>query len=159
MLLNVGDEDMKGKAGESAGALEAAYDIPVLAVPGKIEMEISQLSPGEAALFLQDLGIPESAMKRVIAFCYAHLGLISFLTVGKDEVRAWTIAKGASALEAAGKVHSDIAKGFIRAEVTAYDDFREAGSMAAAREKGQVRLEGRTYEVQDGDIITFRFNL
>ncbi len=159
MLLNVGDEDMKQHTEDSAGKLNAAYNLPVLAVPGKIEMEISQLSPEEADLFLRDLGIAESAMKRTIAFCYEHLGLISFLTVGKDEVRAWTGRKGTPAHKAAGKIHSDIEKGFIRAEVAAYNDFREAGSMAAAREKGHVRLEGKPYEVQDGDIINFRFNV
>lgn len=159
MLLNVGDEDMGQPAEDCIGALKAAFNLPVLAIPGRIEMEISQLAPEEAELFLRDLGIAESAMKRTIAFCYEYLGLVSFLTVGKDEVRAWTIRKGTSALKAAGKIHSDIEKGFIRAEVTAYRDFREAGSMAAAREKGLVRLEGKPYEVRDGDIINFRFNV
>lgn len=160
MLLNVGDEDTGGaKEAEYLEGLKDAYRLPVLSIPGKIEMEMSQLSPEEAELFLKDLGIAESAMARVIGFCYEHLGLISFLTVGKDEVRAWTIMKGTPALEAAGRIHSDIQKGFIRAEVVAFEDFRREGSMAAAREKGLVRLEGKTYEVQDGDIINFRFNV
>jgi ribosome-binding ATPase YchF (GTP1/OBG family) len=128
-------------------------------VPGKIEMEISQLSSEEAELFLQDLGIGDSAMSRVIRFCYEHLGLISFLTVGEDEVRAWTIEKETTAQAAAGKIHSDIERGFIRAEVVAFEDFSQSGSMAAAREKGLVRLEGKTYAVRDGDIINFRFNV
>ena len=98
-------------------------------------------------------------MDRVISFCYEHLGLISFLTVGKDEVRAWTVSKGTEALAAAGKIHTDIERGFIRAEVVAYDDFTAAGSMAGAREKGLLRLEGKTYVVADGDIINFRFNV
>jgi GTP-binding protein YchF len=160
MLLNVGEEDLGGeKESELVGRLEEVYHLPVLAVPGKIEMEISQLSPEESELFLQDLGVGDSAMARVIRFCYEHLGLISFLTVGEDEVRAWTIEKGTTAQAAAGKIHSDIERGFIRAEVVAFEDFSRSGSMAAAREKGLVRLEGKTYAVQDGDIINFRFNV
>jgi GTP-binding protein YchF len=160
MLLNVGEEDLGGD--EERGVLkklEEGYGLPALSVPGKIEMEISQLSREEAQLFLQDLGIEESAMARVIRHCYRHLGLISFLTVGKDEVRAWTVRQGTEALRAAGKIHSDLERGFIRAEVVSYEDFSRAGSMAAAREKGHVRLEGKTYTVQDGDIINFKFNV
>jgi GTP-binding protein YchF len=160
MLLNVGEEDLGGD--EEKGLLkklEESYGLPALSVPGKIEMEISQLSREEAQLFLQDLGIEESAMARVIRHCYRHLGLISFLTVGKDEVRAWTVRQGTEALGAAGKIHSDLERGFIRAEVVSYEDFSRAGSMAAAREKGHVRLEGKTYTVQDGDIINFKFNV
>ena len=122
-------------------------------------MEISQLDPGEAQAFLDDLGLEESAMSRVVRHCYGHLGLISFLTVGRDEVRAWTVREGSPAPEAAGKVHSDIQRGFIRAEVTAYGDFMEGGSMSAAKEKGRVRQEGKGYIVQDGDIINFKFNV
>jgi len=95
----------------------------------------------------------------LISLCYDHLGLISFLTVGKDEVRAWTIKKGTTAQKAAGKIHTDIERGFIRAEVISFSDFIDAGTMAAAREKGLVRLEGKTYVVKDGDIINFRFNV
>ena len=159
MILNVGEDAAGAGDGGGAAALREAFRLPVLTMPGKIEMEISQLSPDGAELFLKDLGIAGSAMARVIGFCYEHLGLISFLTVGKDEVRAWTVKRGTPALEAAGKIHSDIQKGFIRAEVVACDDFRREGSMAAAREKGLVRLEGKTYEVRDGDIINFRFNV
>jgi GTP-binding protein YchF len=160
MLLNLGEEDLGGeKESELVGRLGEVYRLPVLAVPGQIEMEISQLSPEEAELFLQDLGVDDSAMARVIRFCYEHLGLISFLTVGEDEVRAWTIEKGTTAQAAAGKIHSDIERGFIRAEVVAFEDFSRSGSMAAAREKGLVRLEGKTYAVRDGDIINFRFNV
>jgi hypothetical protein len=160
MLLNVGDDEAGGERETGIlKRLEEAYGLPVFSVPGKIEMEISQLAPEESEQFLQELGIEESAMSRVIRHCYRHLGLVSFLTVGKDEVRAWTAQQGTEALKAAGKIHSDIQRGFIRAEVVAYDDFIQAGSMAAAREKGNVRQEGKTYLVQDGDIINFKFNV
>ncbi len=126
---------------------------------GKIEMEIAQLSPEEAADFLRDLGVEEPAKDRVIHASYRLLGLISFLTVGDDEVRAWTIRKGTEAQKAAGKIHSDIERGFIRAEVVSYDDFMDAGGMAEVRQRGKARLEGKTYPVRDGDIINFRFNV
>lgn len=131
----------------------------LLSLCGKIEMEIAQLSPDEANAFLDDLGIKEPALDKLIHVSYDLLGLISFLTVGEDEVRAWTIKKGTTAHRAAGKIHSDIERGFIRAEVIHYDDFIACGSMAAAREKGLLRLEGKTSEVKDGDIINFRFNV
>ncbi len=130
-----------------------------LSLCGKIEMELAQLSPDEAKAFLDDLGIQEPALNKLIHVSYDLLGLISFLTVGEDEVRAWTITKGTTAHKAAGKIHSDIERGFIRAEVVHYDDFISSGSMHAAREKGLLRLEGKTYEVRDGDIINFRFNV
>jgi len=160
VLLNEGEGD-PGTERESSllQRLEGSCNLPVLALPGKIEMEISQLSPEEAELFLRDLGIGASAMARVIGFCYEHLGLISFLTVGEDEVRAWTVHRGTAAQRAAGKIHSDIERGFIRAEVVACDDLLREGSMGKAREKGLVRLEGKTYAVQDGDVINFRFNV
>ncbi len=130
-----------------------------LSLCGRIEMEIAQLSPDEAKAFLDDLGIEEPALNKLIHVSYDLLGLISFLTVGEDEVRAWTITKGTNAHKAAGKIHSDIERGFIRAEVVHYDDFISSGNMHAAREKGLLRLEGKTYEVRDGDIINFRFNV
>jgi len=130
-----------------------------LMVRAKLEQELSQMEPGEAAAFLEDFGITTSAMDLVIARSYELLGLISFFTVGEDEVRAWTIRRGTPAQEAAGVIHSDIQKGFIRAEVLAYDDLMNAGNYAAARKSGTVRLEGKTYEVQNGDIINFRFNV
>lgn len=130
-----------------------------LSLCGKIEMEIAQLSPEEAKAFLDDLGIQEPALNKLIHVSYDLLGLISFLTVGEDEVRAWTITKGTSAHKAAGKIHSDIERGFIRAEVVGYEDFISSGAMHVAREKGLLRLEGKTYEVRDGDIINFRFNV
>jgi len=130
-----------------------------LMVRARLEQELSQMEPGEAAAFLEDFGITTSAMDLVIARSYELLGLISFFTVGEDEVRAWTIRRATPAQEAAGVIHSDIQKGFIRAEVLAYDDLMTAGNYAAARKLGTVRLEGKTYEVQDGDIINFRFNV
>ncbi|MEW5722319.1 MAG: DUF933 domain-containing protein [Thermodesulfobacteriota bacterium] len=130
-----------------------------LVIRGKLEQELAQMSEEEAADFLAEFDIPASATNRVVAGSYELLGLISFFTTGDDEVRAWTIKKGTAALDAAGAVHTDMKKGFIRAEVVAFQDLMAAGSMAEARKRGTVRLEGKTYEVQDGDIITFRFNV
>ena len=135
---------------------EGAQVIPVCA---KLEAEIAQLPPEEKALFLEELNITESGLDRLIRASYTLLGLISFLTSGEDECRAWTIRRGTRAPQAAGKIHSDFERGFIRAEVTAYQDLMACGSMAAAREKGLVRSEGKEYVVQDGDIILFRFNV
>lgn len=133
---------------------------PVVTLCGKIEMEIAQLPLDEAKAFLDDLGIDEPAMHKLCHVSYDALGLISFFTVGDDEVRAWTIKKGTAAQQAAGKVHSDIERGFIRAETVSYDDFISSGeSMAAVKEKGLARLEGKSHEVKDGDIINFKFNV
>jgi GTP-binding protein YchF len=133
---------------------------PVLTLCGKIEMEIAQLPEDEAKIFLDDLGIEEPAMHRLCHVSYDALGLISFLTVGDDEVRAWTLKKSTMAQQAGGKIHSDIERGFIRAETVSYDDFISSGeSMVAVKEKGLARLEGKTYEVRDGDIINFKFNV
>lgn len=111
------------------------------------------------AMFLEDLGLKESGLEKLIAASYKLLGLISYLTSGEDETRAWTITKGTKAPQAAGKIHTDFERGFIRAEVVSYDHLIECGSMTAAKEKGLVRLEGKDYVVQDGDIILFRFNV
>jgi GTP-binding protein YchF len=133
---------------------------PVVILCGKIEMEIAQLPSDEAEAFLEDLGIDEPAMNKLCRVSYEALGLISFFTVGQDEVRAWTIRAATHAQQAAGKIHSDIERGFIRAETVAYDDFISSGdSMTAVKEKGLARLEGKTYEVKDGDIINFKFNV
>jgi GTP-binding protein YchF len=123
----------------------------------KIELEIAQLEADDARAFLSDLGLAESGLDRVIRTTYDLLGYISFFTVGEDECRAWSIARGTPAQLAAGEIHSDIQRGFIRAEVVAYDALTTRGSMAACREHGEVRLEGKEYPVQDGDIINFRF--
>lgn len=130
-----------------------------MVVRGKLEMEMAQLSETEAAAFREDFGIVESALTRVIHRSFDLLQVITFLTVGDDEVKAWTIPKGIPAQEAAGAVHSDIQRGFIRAEVVSYEDLRQSGDYAAARKRGVVRLEGKTYPVQDGDVIHFRFNI
>jgi len=128
-------------------------------IKGKLEQEMSQMTEEEAELFLAEFNITASAMDRIVRQSYELLGLISFFTVGSDEVRAWTIKEETSALDAAGTIHSDFKKGFIRAEVVAYADLMAAGTYAEARKSGTVRLEGKTYIVQDGDIINFRFNV
>lgn len=131
----------------------------VLVIRGRLEMEMAQLSEADAAVFRQDYGIGESAMDRVIRRSFQLLGLGTFFTVGEDEVKAWTIPCGLHAVEAAGVVHSDMKKGFIRAEVVAYEDLKKVGDYATARKQGLVRLEGRDYPVKDGDIVHFRFNV
>ncbi|MDP3048749.1 MAG: redox-regulated ATPase YchF [Thermodesulfovibrionales bacterium] len=163
IVLNVSEKDLNSE--ETAGTTSELQkffkgkQVKVLTLCGKIEMEIAQLSPEEAEAFLNDLGIHEPALNRLIHVSYDLLGLISFLTVVEDEVRAWTIKKGTDAQKAAGKIHSDIERGFIRAEVVSFDDFISHGSMSAVREKGLLRLEGKTHKVKDGDIINFRFNV
>jgi GTP-binding protein YchF len=163
IVLNVAEQEMNSEATrKTVSDLESFFkgrQAKVLSMCGKIEMEIAQLSPAEAKVFLDDLGINEPALNKLIRVSYDLLGLISFLTSGEDEVRAWTIEKGMNAQQAAGRIHSDIERGFIRAEVVSYDDFIATGSMHAAREKGHFKLEGKTYEVKDGDIINFRFNV
>jgi hypothetical protein len=134
-------------------------DSTVLAIQGKLEMEISQLPPEETVLFMEEFGIQELALNRVIQASYKLVGLQSFFTVGEDEVRAWNVNVGANALDAAGAIHTDLARGFIRAEVIAYQDLIEAGSMVAARKLGQVHLEGKEYVVRDGDIVHVRFSV
>ena len=131
----------------------------VLPICAEIEAEIASLEPDEKGLFLADLGLNESGLDRLITACYDLLGLMSFLTAGKQEVRAWTIKKGTKAPQAAGKIHTDFERGFIRAEVVSYDELMDCGSMAAAKEKGLVRSEGKEYVMQDGDIVLFRFNV
>jgi len=128
-------------------------------IRGKLEQELAQMSDEEAEDFLSEFNITASAMDRVVSESYKLQGLVSFFTVGEDEVRAWTIKKETKALDAAEVIHSDIKKGFIRAEVVSFEDLISAGSYAEARKKGTVRLEGKTYEVKDGDIINFRFNV
>ena len=125
----------------------------------KLEAEIAELEGEEKAMFLEDLGVSESGLDRLVKASYTLLGLISYLTSGEDECRAWTITRGTKAPQAAGKIHTDFERGFIRAEVIAYDDLMSVGSMAAAREKGMIRSEGKEYVVKDGDIILFRFNV
>ena len=135
---------------------EGAQVLPICA---KLEQDIAELEGEEKQMFLEELGVQESGLDRLIKCSYSLLGLISFLTYGKDECRAWTIRKGTKAPKAAGKIHTDIERGFIRAEVIAYDDMMKCGSVNAAKEKGLLRSEGKDYVVQDGDMIYFRFNV
>ena len=139
--------------------LAAEEHSAVLPICAQIEAEISDMGDEDKAMFLGELGLEVSGLNRIIKEGYSLLGLISYLTAGKQEVRAWTITKGTKAPQAAGKIHTDFEKGFIRAEVISFDDLMECGSMAAAKEKGLVRLEGKEYVMQDGDIVLFRFNV
>jgi len=165
-VINVSEADVKSSRSaswrdairERAERFTSDPAAPII-LSGKIEMEIARLAPADAADFLRDLGVGMSARERMIEESYSLLGLISFLTVGEDEVRAWTIRRGLPARAAAGKIHSDLEQGFIRAEVVSYDDLIRAGSLSAARSKGLLRLEGKTYVVRDGDVINFRFNV
>jgi len=139
--------------------LESASAYAVLSLCAKTEAEIAQLDPADRAVFLEDLGVSEAARDRLIRECYGAAGLIAMLTAGPEEVRSWAVEKGATAVEAAGKIHSDIARGFIRAETVHYDDLRATGDMKAAKAAGKVRLEGKQYVIQDGDVVLFRFNV
>ena len=133
--------------------------VPVITICAKLEYELSQLDAESRAEFMADLGITESAASKFVQSCYSALGLISFLTIGSDELRAWPIKKGTVALDAAGKVHTDIKRGFIRAETFGYDALHELGNEKALKAAGKIRLEGKEYVVRDGDIINFRFNV
>jgi hypothetical protein len=147
---------------EGQAAPELAYQrqgVAVIPLQGKLEMDMAQLSAEDAELFMTEYGIEELALGRVIHQSYELLGLMSFFTVGPDEVRAWTVRRSAPALECAGAIHSDLAKGFIRAEVVTYDDLVTLGGLAEARNKGKLRLEGKEYIVKDGEIVHIRFNL
>ncbi len=139
--------------------IAAAENAEVLPICAKLEAEIATLEPDEREMFLEELGMSESGLDRMIKTSYSLLGLISFLTCGADECRAWTIKKGTKAPQAAGKIHSDFERGFIRAEIVAFDDLKSCGSMAAAKEKGLLRSEGKEYVMNDGDVTLFRFNV
>jgi len=154
VVINVNDS-------QAAAAPPFSYEHAhsTIALCAETEEQISQLDPKDRQAFLEDLGVSEPAHDRLIKACYDAVGLISFLTIGDDEVRAWSIQQETDAVTAAGKVHTDIARGFIRAETVAYNDLRAAGDMKTAKAGGKVRLEGKTYIVQDGDIINFRFNI
>jgi len=160
--LNLGEEQFKTKSYSQKEKLVQVIqdgDMASLNICGKTEMEISELEPDERQIFLEDLGLKESGIERLSRVCYKHLGLISFFTVGEDEVKAWTIRKGTIAKKAAGKVHSDIERGFIRAEIVRYQDLVTLDSMHAIKEKGLLKIEGKDAIIEDGDIVNFRFNV
>jgi GTP-binding protein YchF len=160
VLLNVGEGDL-AHAGELVTGIAVGYDhrhALIDAMSAKIEMELGELEPDEAAVFMDELGLVESSLDRVIKLSYQLVGLISFLTAGPDEVRAWPVLDGSTAVDAAGAIHTDLAKGFIRAETIAYDELLAAGSIADAKRHGKVRSEGKTYRVRDGDVIEILFS-
>jgi len=163
IVINLDEADLTGSGGSSAAldklglaGVGQSANTRIVAVCAKIELEIAQLDPADAKSFLADLGLTESGLDRVIRASYDLLGYISFFTVGEDENRAWSIPKGTNAQLAAGEIHSDIQRGFIRAEVVACEPLLQRGSLAACREHAEVRLEGKEYVVQDGDVINFR---
>ena len=161
---NVAEDDLADDGASNAGVQAVREyakreDCEVFVVCAEIEQEIAKLDDDEKSMFLEELGLKESGLEKLIKASYSLLGLISYLTAGEPEVRAWTIKKGTKAPQAAGKIHSDFERGFIRAEIVSYDDLMACGTYNAAKEKGLVRLEGKEYVVQDGDIILFRFNV
>jgi hypothetical protein len=156
VAVNVGENQRDTKFDFSS---EIDISVPVVTICAKLEHELAQLDDESRAEFMADLGIAESAASRFVQSCYSALGLISFLTMGPDELRAWPIKQGTTAYDAAGKVHTDMKRGFIRAEAFAFGDLKEAGSEKALKAAGKIRLEGKDYVVQDGDVINFRFNV
>jgi hypothetical protein len=161
---NVAEDDLADDGAGNAGvqavrAYAGENGSEVFVICAQIEQEISELDDEEKAMFLEDLGLQESGLDKLIKASYRLLGLISYLTAGEDETRAWTIKLGTKAPQAAGKIHTDFERGFIKAEVVNYKDLLEQGSLAAAREKGLVGMEGKEYVVKDGDVILFRFNV
>ncbi|KUO74877.1 MAG: GTP-binding protein [Clostridia bacterium BRH_c25] len=162
LVINIDENSLEsGSYPQKEDVLKYAEErnVPVIEVCAKAEMEISELEEEDRLIFMEELGIKKSGIDVLASTTYDYLGLISFLTAGEDEVRAWTIKKGTDARRAAGKIHSDIERGFIRAETVKFKDLQELGSMAKAKEKGLYRLEGKEYIVHDGDIINFRFNV
>ena len=161
IVINIGEKQLSGYAAVLE-TLKTAYTMPqvdLISMCGKLEMELVQLNDQEAEEFRRDIGLQETAFDTVIKHSYSLLGLVSFFTVGEDEVKAWTIRDNTQAVKAAGKIHTDIEKGFIRAEAISYNDFIGSGTMAEARKHGLLRLEGKNYTVRDGDIINFLFNV
>ena len=161
---NVAEDDLADDGTSNAGVQAVREyakreDCEVFVVCAEIEQEIAELDDDEKSMFLEELGLKESGLEKLIKASYSLLGLISYLTAGEPEVRAWTITEGTKAPQAAGKIHSDFERGFIRAEVVSYDDLIACGSHTAAKEKGLIRLEGKDYVVKDGDIMLFRFNV
>jgi hypothetical protein len=159
IVLNVSEDNASAPLPEDVVALAADQEVEVMLLSGAIEAEIAALNPEDQLDFLSDLGLKEPILARFIGSAYKMLDLISFLTYGTDECRAWPLRRGSTALDAAGVVHSDIARGFIRAEVTSFDDIDRLETEAACRQEGKLHVEGRDYVVQDGDICHFRFNV
>jgi ribosome-binding ATPase YchF (GTP1/OBG family) len=163
IILNLNDDEASGIPASidryDLRGRAAMRGVGVTAVCGKIEAEIAALPDEDARAFREDLGLAEGALERVIGSSYSLLGLISFFTVGENEARAWTIARDTPAVKAAGAIHTDFERGFIKAEVVSYEDMLRAGSLQAARSGGLLRLEGKEYRVQDGDVVLFRFNV
>jgi GTP-binding protein YchF len=159
LLLNAADENAAAGLPSSVEEVAQSKQLSIILMCGKAEMEIAELAPDEQREFLQDLGLVEPARDRFIRAAYTLLELISFLTAGEDECRAWPIKKGTVAQKAAGKIHSDIERGFIRAEVVRFEDLMACRTLAACRDQGKLRLEGKEYVVHDGDVINFRFNV
>lgn len=162
-VANVGEDEVttadENPAVQAVRKYAAEEDAEVITISAKLESEIAELAEEEAKEFLQEIGLKESGLDQLIRASYKLLGLITFFTAGEIEVRAWTIRKGTKAPQAAGRIHTDIERGFIRAEVTSYKDLDQYGSQNAAKEKGLVRLEGKEYEMKDGDVVYFRFNV
>jgi len=156
VAVNIGERQL-GERFDFSGRLDSS--VPVIAICAKLEYELAQLDADSAREFMADLGITESATSKFVNSCYSALGLISFLTIVSDELRAWPIKQGTVAVDAAGKVHTDIKRGFIKAETFAFDELRELGSEKAVKAAGRIRLEGKDYVVRDGDIINFKFNV
>jgi GTP-binding protein YchF len=159
MVLNVGEHDMAGEPYPELNSFARDREIPLVRLSARIEEEISRLPPAEQADFLKEMGIIRSARDQLVRGAFDAMDYICFLTVGEDEVRAWNIQRGATALMAAGRIHSDLEKGFIRAEVIQCEDFLRYGTMAKAKAEGKLRLEGKEYTVRDGDIFHVRFNI
>jgi ribosome-binding ATPase YchF (GTP1/OBG family) len=161
VVVNIGEDQLAEAASleEKLNSRYAKAKCRVVILCGKLEMELAQLEPAEAEELRDGYGIKESGANRVVRVSYELMGLISFFSIASGEVRAWPVPTGTEAVKAAGKIHSDMERGFIRAEVIAYNDLVRCGSLAEARKKGLLRMEGKTYTVQDGDVITFLFNV
>jgi GTP-binding protein YchF len=159
LVLNVGEEGLRGEPFPELSKAAEEAKAPLVRLCAKVEEEISQLSPAEQAGFLREMGIARGARDQLVRGAFDAMEYISFLTVGEDEVRAWNIRRGTTAVAAAGRIHSDLEKGFIRAEVIPCEDFLRCGSMAKARTEGKLRLEGKDYVVKDGEIVHVRFNV
>ena len=159
LVLNVGEDGLRGEPFPELSKAAAEAKVPLVRLCAKVEEEIARLSPAEQAEFLKEMGIARSARDQLVRGAFDAMDYISFLTVGEDEVRAWNVRRGSTALAAAGKVHSDMEKGFIRAEVIPSEEFLRCGSMAKARAEGKLRLEGKEYVVRDGEIVHVRFNV